>query len=296
MPANTNSPLDLLQKPYILMRGVLDTLDRDIVFSLCQYGWGNVWEWGDQVGGNLWRVTGDITDTWPSMSAIGFQQTGHEKYAGPGHWNDTDMLVVGMVGWGRRTRRVRRSSRRTSSSRTSRCGRCRRRRCSSARTCRRSMPWTIDLLGNREVLAINQDAMGKAAAAMIERRVDEVWARPLEDGTIAVGLFNRGPEPAQVSVKLADLSLSGSQPVRDVWSHQDRGTTKDGVFSATVPRHGAVLVKLGRPSSGSRWGSLAATRDNRLAKSHHDVDERRDSMIREAGRREVPLLGCLERG
>ena len=99
--ANANSPLDLLQKPYILMRGILDSLDRDIVFSLCQYGWGNVWEWGDQVGGNLWRVTGDITDTWPSMSGIGFQQTGHEKYAGPGHWNDTDMLVVGRLGWGR---------------------------------------------------------------------------------------------------------------------------------------------------------------------------------------------------
>ena len=99
--ANTNSPLELLQKPYILMRGVLDKLDRDIVFQLCQYGWGKVWEWGDQVGGNLWRVTGDITDTWLSMSAIGFQQTGHEKFAGPGHWNDTDMLVVGHVGWGR---------------------------------------------------------------------------------------------------------------------------------------------------------------------------------------------------
>ena len=99
--ANTNSPLDLLQKPYILMRGVLDTLDRDIVYSLCQYGWGKVWEWGDQVGGNLWRVTGDINDNWWSMSSIGFQQTGHEKYAGPGHWNDTDMLVVGHLGWGR---------------------------------------------------------------------------------------------------------------------------------------------------------------------------------------------------
>jgi alpha-galactosidase len=123
-----------LQKPYILMRGVLDTLDRDIVYSLCQYGWGKVWEWGDQVGGNLWRVTGDINDNWWSMSSIGFQQTGHEKYAGPGHWNDTDMLVVGHLGWGRINRRARPASRRTSSSRTSRCGRCRRRRSSSAPT------------------------------------------------------------------------------------------------------------------------------------------------------------------
>ncbi|HKO15020.1 MAG TPA: NPCBM/NEW2 domain-containing protein, partial [Gemmatimonadaceae bacterium] len=86
-----------LQKPYALMRAALDSLDRDVVFSLCQYGWGHVWTWGAAVGGNLWRVTGDITDTWASMSSIGFAQTGHEQYAGPGHWNDTDMLVVGKV-------------------------------------------------------------------------------------------------------------------------------------------------------------------------------------------------------
>src|SRR5438105_1379829 len=100
-PLRDRAPLESLQKPYAVMRAALDKLDRDFVYSLCQYGWGKVWEWGDEVGGNLWRVTGDITDTWPSMSGIGFQQTGHENYAGPGHWNDTDMLVVGQVGWGR---------------------------------------------------------------------------------------------------------------------------------------------------------------------------------------------------
>ena len=85
--------------PYRLMGNILKTLDRDVVFSVCQYGAGNVWEWGNEVGGHLWRMTGDITDTWPSMTSIGFQQTGREQYAGPGGWNDTDMLVVGMVGW-----------------------------------------------------------------------------------------------------------------------------------------------------------------------------------------------------
>jgi alpha-galactosidase len=76
-----------------------------------------------------------------------------------------------------------------------------------------------------------------------------VWARVLEDGTSAVGLFNRSPEPAQVSVKLSDLGLSGSQPVRDVWTHQDRGPTSSEAFMATVPRHGVVLVKLGKLSN-----------------------------------------------
>jgi alpha-galactosidase len=89
-----------LKKPYVVMRSALDKLQRDIVYSLCQYGWGKVWEWGAEVGGNCWRTTGDIADTWQSMSKIGFGQAGHEKYAGPGHWNDPDMLVVGLVGWG----------------------------------------------------------------------------------------------------------------------------------------------------------------------------------------------------
>ena len=82
------------------MRKALDKVDRDIVYSLCQYGMGDVWKWGAKVGGNSWRTTGDIGDSWASMAGIGFSQNGHKKYAGPGHWNDPDMLVVGMVGWG----------------------------------------------------------------------------------------------------------------------------------------------------------------------------------------------------
>ena len=89
-----------LKKPYFVMRDALNKVDRDIVFSLCQYGMGNVWEWGSEVGGNLWRTTGDITDTWQSLSEIGFNQVEDSKYAGPGHWNDPDMLIVGWVGWG----------------------------------------------------------------------------------------------------------------------------------------------------------------------------------------------------
>ena len=78
----------------------------DLTYSLCQYGWGNVWEWGAEQGieGNSWRTTGDITDTWESMNGIGFRQVGNSKYASPGHWNDPDMLVIGKVGWGPRLR------------------------------------------------------------------------------------------------------------------------------------------------------------------------------------------------
>jgi alpha-galactosidase len=248
-PAGQKTPLPGLQKPYRVMRSALDTLDRDFVYSLCQYGWGNVWEWGDEVGGNLWRVTGDITDTWPSMSAIGFQQTGHERFAGPGHWNDTDMLVVGMVGWGREN--TPRPTQLTPYEQLTHISLWALQAAPMliGADLSQADPFTIDLLGNREVLAINQDAMGKAARRVSNDGWTEVWARVLEDGTSAVGLFNRSPEPAQVSVKLSDLGLSGSQPVRDVWTHQDRGPTSSEAFMATVPRHGVVLVKLGKLSN-----------------------------------------------
>ncbi|HSG68428.1 MAG TPA: NPCBM/NEW2 domain-containing protein, partial [Bacteroidales bacterium] len=92
--------LEELKKPYIYFREQLDQVNRDIVFSICQYGRGEVWKWGEEVGGNLWRTTGDITDTWSSMAGIGFRQGELAPYAGPGHWNDPDMLVVGKLGWG----------------------------------------------------------------------------------------------------------------------------------------------------------------------------------------------------
>lgn len=241
---NSNSPLPDLQKPYILMRGVLDNLDRDIVFSLCQYGWGKVWEWGKQVGGNLWRVTGDITDTWPSMSSIGFQQTGHEQFAGPGGWNDTDMLVVGVVGWGGAQQRPTNLTPNEQLTHISLWA-------------LQAAPlligadftqvdeWTTNLLGNREMLAVNQDALGKAAGRKSSDGWTEVWARPLEDGSMAVGLFNRGPEAAAMSVDFADLGLAGTHAVRDIWSQKDLPRAS-GKFSATVPRHGVVFVRIAK--------------------------------------------------
>jgi alpha-galactosidase len=248
-PANTNSPLALLQKPYILMRGVLDKLDRDIVYSLCQYGWGKVWEWGDEVGGNLWRVTGDITDTWPSMSAIGFQQTGHERHAGPGHWNDTDMLVVGNLGWGRIN--PPRSTNLTPNEQLTHI----------SLWALQAAPlligadmtqideWTVNLLGNREVLAINQDRLGKAAGRVWADNWTQIWARPLEDGTMAVGLFNRAPDAMPMTVKFADIGVADGSPVRFPWTQSDAagvaGNAKQ--FTATVPRHGVALLKIGRP-------------------------------------------------
>ncbi len=105
---------------------------------------------------------------------------------------------------------------------------------------------TINLLGNLEVLSVNQDVLGRAAGRLIgDGRID-IWARPLVDGTLAVGLFNRGPGPTTITAKFSDLGLTGSQMVRDLWLHKDLGRVSSQV-SAAVPRHGAVLVRIGTP-------------------------------------------------
>jgi alpha-galactosidase len=240
---STRTELPGLQKPYLLMRRVLDTIDRDMVYSLCQYGWGKVWEWGNEVGGNLWRTTGDITDTWTSMSGIGFAQAGHEKYSGPGHWNDPDMLVVGKVGWGPNIHDTRLTPNEQVVHIT--LWSLQAAPLLIGADMAQLDPFTIDLLGNREVLAVDQDPLGKAAGRVQAEPWFEIWARPLSDGTTAVGLFNRAPEPASVTAKFSDLGISGTQPVRDFWLHKDLGSSRDQ-FSTMVPRHGVVFVKIGK--------------------------------------------------
>ena len=241
--AAARTPREGLMKPYAVMRGILDKLDRDVVFSLCQYGWGNVWEWGDEVGGNLWRTTGDITDTWQSMSSIGFNQVGYEKHAGPGRWNDTDMLVVGKVGWGRELRDSRLSPNEQVTHIT--LWSLQAAPLLIGADMSQMSEFTIDLLGNPEVLAVNQDINGMAASRIRgDGRID-VWARPLSDGTMAVGLFNRNPVAVPITIAWKDLRLAGRQPVRDLWQHRDFGAFDNG-YTATVPRHGAVFLKVGR--------------------------------------------------
>jgi alpha-galactosidase len=237
-----------LKKPYHVMRAALDKVDRDIVYSLCQYGNGDVWTWGVEVGGNLWRTTGDITDTWISLSNIGFSESGHEKYAGPGHWNDPDMLVVGRVGWGPNIHPTRLTPNEQITHITLWA------LVSSPLLIGCDMSeldkFTVDVLSNDEVIDVNQDPLGKPAGRRMQDGRLEVWARPLWDGTLAVGLFNRGQQAANVTARWSDLGLQGSQPVRDLWQQKDLGVFRDSL-SALVPQHGAVLVKIGRPSRGS---------------------------------------------
>jgi len=205
-----------LKKPYAVMRDALNKANRDIVYSLCQYGMGDVWEWGAEVGGNCWRTTGDITDDWASVESIGFAQAGHEKYAGPGHWNDPDMLVVGKVGWGPQLHPTRLSPNEqyTHISLWAMLASPLLIGCDMTQL----DEFTYSLLTNDEVLDINQDPLGKQASRLVQNGSLEIWVKELADGSKAVGLFNRGLFAAPLTVNWKDLNINGSYIVRDIWS------------------------------------------------------------------------------
>jgi alpha-galactosidase len=235
------SGVEYRQKPYLVMRSALDRQQRDILFSLCQYGNANVWEWGTDIGGNSWRTTGDINDSWRSMAGIGFNQNGHEKYASPGHFNDPDMLVVGKVGWGPQLHRTHLTPDEQYTH--------------ISLWCLLSAPlligcdmtqldaFTLGLLTNDEVLDVDQDPLAKPAGRVSQNGNLEVWARPLADGSKAVGLFNRGETNAVVTVSWTDIGVTGKHKARDLWRQHDLGAFK-GEFKAMVARHGAVLIKV----------------------------------------------------
>ena len=230
-----------LKKPYIVMREALNKANRDIVYSLCQYGMGDVWEWGAEVGGNCWRTTGDITDDWTSMETIGFGQAGHEKYAGPGHWNDPDMLVVGKVGWGPQLHPTRLSPNEqyTHISLWALLASPLLIGCDMTQL----DEFTYSLLTNDEVLDINQDVLGKQASRIAQNGSLEIWVKDLEDGSKAVGMFNRGMFAASHSVSWKELGIKGNYIVRDVWSQKNIMTTNEK-FTSNIPAHGVKLIKV----------------------------------------------------
>jgi alpha-galactosidase len=235
-----------LEKPYQVMRTALDNTNRDIVFSLCQYGMGDVWKWGNDptINGNCWRTTGDIRDTWRSMYGILEQQNGHEAYAGPGHWNDPDMLVLGSVGWGNEhPTHLRPNEQLVHFSMWSMLSAPLLIGCDMTKL----DDLTRNILTNDEVIAIDQDPLGIPAKRITadSNNSGEIWARPLVDHSTAVAFINPSTKPESVNVTWKQLGLGDEQKVRDLWLHQDLGVQK-GAYSVTVPAHGIVLIKVSK--------------------------------------------------
>jgi alpha-galactosidase len=238
-PSAQERPLRMA--PYALMRDELRKQKRDIVYSLCQYGDNRVWEWGAEVDGQLWRTTGDITDTWGSMAGIGFNQDKTAPYAQPGRWNDPDMLVVGHVGWGPNVRptRLTPDEQYTHITLWSLLSAPLLIGCDLTKL----DEFTLSLLTNDEVIDINQDSLGRQATKVAGSDKHPVYLKPLADGSVAIGLFNRDLEEARIEVSLNDLKLEGQYRVRDVWSQKDEESVSTAINQA-IPPHGAKLLKL----------------------------------------------------
>ncbi|HLX41813.1 MAG TPA: glycoside hydrolase family 27 protein [Bryobacteraceae bacterium] len=219
-----------MQAVYQKMGDALLATGRPIVFSLCQYGRADVWKWGPDVGGNLWRTTYDIRDNWESMAQIGFQQSELAQWAKPGHWNDPDMLEIGNGGMSETEYRTHMTLWSMLAAPL------------MAGNDVRDVPSSIlEILTNREVIAINQDKAGKQGRRLAKSGDQEIWVRDLEGGDRAVALFNRGAAAAPATIDWTALGIKKAPAVvRDLWEHRDERFTS----SVSVPGHGVVLLRL----------------------------------------------------
>ena len=229
-------------RPYLLMERCLRQQPRDIFYSLCQYGMADVWKWGHAVDANSWRTTGDITDTWESLYDIGFaRQPELYPYAEPGHWNDPDMLIVGKVGWSNNLR----DSRLTPDEQYTHISLWTLLASNMLIGCDIAQmdDFTINLLCNHEVNAVNQDILGKQAQRVVLDGDIQIWSRPLSDGSYAVGLFNVGLKDARVDFKkyFEEMGIGTLKSVRDLWRQQDLSTTDVNYF---IPTHGVKYLKV----------------------------------------------------
>jgi alpha-galactosidase len=224
---------------YAIMRDALAKSGRPIVFSLCEWGSTQPWLWAKDVG-NLWRTTGDIADIWESSrkdDLIGVVQIldledGLESYAGPGHWNDPDMLEVGNGGMNNTEYRAHFSMW------------CMLAAPLMAGNDLQNMSSEIrDILTNKEVIAIDQDPLGRQARRVKKSQGLEVWEKPLADGSRAVALLNRTGGEAKITVSWPDIGYPEhlTTKVRDLWAKEDIGE-KTGSYSASVPSHGVVMI------------------------------------------------------
>lgn len=237
--ADKQPSLEEMKKPYVIMGNAFKNINRDIFYSLCQYGMGKVWEWGPQVGANAWRTSHDIRDNWDSLMDILKKQKGLEDYAAPGYWNDPDMLVVGYVGWNRNLRPTYLSPNEqyTHISLWSLLASPLLIGCDL----NRMDDFTFNLLANPEVLKINQDTLGKQGKKIISDNNIHVWTKPLADGKVAVGIFNFGDHSVSYSLPVSQI-MNTPAKILDAWKISDLPYSGEKSIPLKVNRHGVHLL------------------------------------------------------
>ncbi|MCX5094861.1 NPCBM/NEW2 domain-containing protein [Streptomyces sp. NBC_00365] len=223
---------------YTTMRDALKATGRPIVYSLCEWGQNKPWEWASDVG-HLWRTTGDINDSWGSMLSILKQNLPLAPYAGPGHWNDPDMLEVGNGGMTDTEYRSHFSMWSVMAAPLL-----------IGSDLRRASPATFDILDNKEVIAVDQDPLGKQGTVLSSEGGRWVVAKEMKDGSRAVALFNETGSAQHIATtaRAVGLAAAPAYTLRDLWQRRSYNTAGD--ISATVPAHGTVLVRV---SADRHW-------------------------------------------
>jgi alpha-galactosidase len=221
----------IMRDAYAKMHEALVKTGRPIVYSICQYGVDDVWAWGADIGGNLWRTTDDISDSFRSMALIGFSQAGLEKYAGPGHWNDPDMLEIGNGGMSADEYRTQMSLWAILAAPLL-----------AGNDLSKMDDTTRSILMNKEVIAVDQDILGMQGFRMGPL---QTWVRKLSGGAKALAVFNFVTDdvPQPVTVSFKDLGFIGPVHARDLWTHKDLGLLRDSV-TVTPPKGGVVMLRL----------------------------------------------------
>jgi alpha-galactosidase len=236
-PNDKAAQMRLMIASYDKMAKALKATGRPIVFSLCQYGWDAPWEWAPALGGNLWRTTGDIDPHWDRIYAIVSQQEGLESYAGPGHWNDPDMLEVGngklslaenrshFTWWAMLAAPL-----------------------LAGNDLPNMKPAIKDILTNRDVIAIDQDALGKQGMRAYSDGEVEVWTRQLSGGALAIAVVNVGSDRYSshpFHLDLGKLGLHGAQAGKNLWTGKPTQLTNN--MPIELPSHDVLLVRIDSP-------------------------------------------------
>jgi alpha-galactosidase len=225
----------LMRDAYEKMHQALLKTGRPIVYSLCQYGFDSVWQWGPDVGANLWRTTDDVNPSFDRISLIGRGQAGLARYAGPGHWNDPDMLEVGN---GKLTLDENRTHMGLWAMLASPL--------LAGNNLSQLTPEITAILTNREILAIDQDALGHQADRIYAEGPIEIWSRPLADGSRALAIFNFGEQRSYlrgISLHLREAGAASGWHARDIWAAKNLGTVTD-TTAFSIPRHGSIVLRL----------------------------------------------------
>lgn len=247
--AGGDKSLAALQKPYRLMGGILKALPRDIVFNLCQYGMGEVWKWGEEIGGHSWRTAGDLGFELDRVFEVALVNAEHREWNRPGAWNDPDYIQIGWVGNARGMGEPRPFPITPSEQYSF-----------MSLWCLMASPlfysgdvtrldeFTLNVLCNSEMIDVNQDELGECARVVMLGEEIFAMVKNMADGSRAVGLFNQGQFPAEVSVKWADLGIKGKWRARDLWRQKDMGMIA-AEYTTRLPRRGCFVMRIW-PASG----------------------------------------------